>query len=57
MMVVFPVSRLFTSCLCDMEKIIHSLPMWHGENLNGTGDANVNIIIITSNLPLAYEDE
>ena len=37
--------------------IIHSLSILHGENLNGTRDANVNIIIVTSNVPLAYEDK
>ena len=36
---------------------IHSLSIIHGSNLNGTGDANVNIIKVTSNVPLAYEDK
>ena len=38
-------------------EIIHSLSILHGENLIGTGDANVNIITVTSNVPLAYEDK
>ncbi|XP_057853139.1 uncharacterized protein LOC131063370 [Cryptomeria japonica] len=36
---------------------IHSLSIIHGVNLKGTGDANVNILKVTSNIPLSYEDK
>ena len=36
---------------------IHSLYTIHGVNLNGLGDANVNILKVKSNVPLLYEDK
>ena len=36
---------------------IHSLSTVHGVNLKGTMDANVNILKVTSNIPLVYEDK
>ena len=33
---------------------IHSLSIVHGVNLKGIGDANVNILKVTSNIPLVY---
>lgn len=36
---------------------LHSLSIIHGANLIGTRDANVNIIKVTRNVTLAYEDE
>ena len=36
---------------------IHSLSILHGINLKGIEDANVNILKVTSNVPLAYEDK
>jgi hypothetical protein len=36
---------------------IHSLSILHGINLKGSEDANVNILKVTSNVPLAYEDK
>lgn len=36
---------------------IHSISIIHGVNLKGTRDANVNILKVTSNVPLAYEDK
>ena len=46
----------YDGCVSSIE-IIHSLSILHGENLNGTGEANVNIMTVTSNVPLAYEDK
>ena len=37
--------------------IIHSLSILHGENMNGTGDADVNIIKVTSNVLLSYYED
>jgi len=36
---------------------IHSLSLIHGVNLNGTGDANVNIIKVTRDVLLPYHDK
>ena len=36
---------------------IHSLSILHGINLKWTKDANVNILKVTSNVPLTYEDK
>ena len=36
---------------------IHSLSIAHGDNLKGIGDANVNIIMVTKNIPLVYDDK
>ena len=36
---------------------IHSLSIAHGVNLKGTGDENVNIIMVTKNIPLVYDDK
>jgi len=36
---------------------IHSLSLLHGVNLNGTGDANVNIIKVTRDILLPYHDK
>ncbi|XP_057850294.2 uncharacterized protein LOC131060884 [Cryptomeria japonica] len=36
---------------------IHSLSILHGVNLKGTCNANVNILTVTSNIRLPYEDK
>ena len=36
---------------------IHSLSIMHGFKLSGSGDANVNIIKVTRNIPLPYDDK
>jgi hypothetical protein len=36
---------------------IHSLSIIHGVKLSGSGDTNVNVIKVTSNIPLLYEDK
>ena len=36
---------------------IHSLSLIHGVNLNGSGDGNVNIIKVTRNILLPYDEK
>ena len=36
---------------------IHSLSIAHGVNLKGIGEVNVNIIMVTKNIPLVYDDK
>ena len=36
---------------------IHSLSIIHGVKLSGSGDENLNVIKVTSNMPLFYEDK
>jgi hypothetical protein len=36
---------------------IHSLSIIHGVKLKGKGDANINILKVTSNILIAYEDK
>jgi hypothetical protein len=36
---------------------IHSLSIIHGVKLSRSGDANVNIIKVTRNIPLPYDDK
>lgn len=46
----------YDGCVSSIE-IIHSPSILYGANLNEIGDANTNIVMVTSNISFSYEDK